>query len=88
MIFCTNCRKPPCTKTTCLYNHKLIKHPVVTTCIYCDFCGTGAHLLGPKVYRDVECNFDICEVCYVNLPETHELVPFKMSKNVIDHLVK
>ena len=42
-------------------------------------------LLGPRVYKDQQCNFDICEVCYTNLPLHHELVPFKMSKAVINH---
>lgn len=54
--------------------------------LICDFCGTAAYLLGPNAFRDTECNFDICEVCFINLPDTHELVPFKTPKNVIDHL--
>ena len=87
VLYCTSCRKPPCTRKTCLYSHPLKEIIAYSQSIYCDFCGISAQLLGPKVYNDQECNFDICEVCYVNLPETHELVPFKMNKEVIDHLV-
>ena len=83
ILFCTTCRKPPCIKKTCLYSHKLTPQPCYSSQLYCDFCGTAAHLLGPIVYRDTDCNFDICEVCYVNLPEHHDLVPFKMTNEVI-----
>ena len=44
--------------------------------------------MGPLAYRDARCNFDICEVCFVNLPEKHELVPFNTPKNVVSHLKK
>ena len=72
MLYCPNCRKPPCTKSTCLYDHKLEKIEIQNrTSLICDFCGTAAYLLGPFAFRDQLCNFDICEVCFVNLPETH-----------------
>jgi hypothetical protein len=45
----------------------------------CDFCGTAVYLYGPYAYEDRECNFDVCESCFANLPEKHEQVPFKMS---------
>ena len=88
-MYCPNCVKPPCTKTTCLYEHSLLKiDNKYREDLLCDFCGTATYLLGPNTFRDYTCNFDICEVCYVNLPEEHPLVPFKMSKNVVDHLIQ
>jgi len=44
------------------------KHNNPSKELICDFCGIAAYLLGPYVFRDIRCNFDICEVCYINLP--------------------
>ena len=57
-----------------------------TQTLICDVCGVAACKLGNFAYNDDTCDFAVCEPCYTNLPETHELVPFKMPKSVLDHL--
>ena len=71
------------TNKAVLYEHKLTNK---SETLFCDYCGNLAKNRSPTIYKDSNCNFDICWVCYEKLPETHELVPFKMSKNAIQHL--
>ena len=64
--FCVFCVKPKLKDYKCPKKHNLESHKFMPG-QHCDFC--RRHLINIKFWRDRECNFNVCEACYVSLKE-------------------
>ena len=64
-MYCCNCRQPPCTKSCCPFGHSFEKRTESVDESICDVCHGPAKLMSKKGVRVcMECDFDICGMCY------------------------
>lgn len=53
--------------------HRLVKVNNNRNGIYCDICDIAIHRLRVQVcYADRDCDFDICHLCYEQLPQEND----------------
>ena len=88
VIYCGKCRRIPCTQTKCTYEHPITEREAYHHAMICDFCGVSCKIRGASAFSDTKCNFDVCEICYKGMPESHPQVPSLREEKAVEHLFK
>ncbi len=69
LLFCVNCRMPPCSKEGCPLGHSYNFQHIANLNFICDICGVSTSVSNDGVYDDNLCNMGICQGCYSGLPD-------------------
>lgn len=69
-LYCNKCRLPQYTQRGCPANHRYKLE--IAENIRCNICGLAAAYVNLPTHQDVQCKFNICELCFRRLPRTSE----------------
>lgn len=72
----------PCSQKECPIGHELTK-AMDRGSITCDLCAIPPRQVqDSRIYSDRRCNFDVCQACWLKLPEEHPYPNYRQDRRI------